>query len=361
MFRDKQITLNSNGTKHFPPFICREKYIFDSTKLDASTNFVMINLFHDIYNVIYIRTRNEIVETYVYADVILLENLIMNYLILWSTARLARYSYSKVKLLIASAFGAVYAVLSYFPGYRYLFSFFMKVLFSLFIVIVAYTPAHISLLIKLTGTFYIISFIFGGAAFGLFYFINGLDLTKNGISYISGFPVKILFISVAAACFTVKYSWDYIQHRIKREKIILKVEMRFDNKQLCLNALVDTGNSLKDPITNAPVMIAEYDTIKTMMPDNIHRIFECCPENNLSAIAEIMAISKWATRFRVIPFKSLGKENGMLLGFKPDTVTIFDSEKKIQLKNIIIAIYRQSLSRDGEYNALIHPEMLKES
>jgi len=49
MFRAKQITLNSNGEKHFPPFICRGKYIFDSTKLDASTNFVMINLFHDIY------------------------------------------------------------------------------------------------------------------------------------------------------------------------------------------------------------------------------------------------------------------------------------------------------------------------
>ncbi|HRU41430.1 MAG TPA: sigma-E processing peptidase SpoIIGA, partial [Candidatus Diapherotrites archaeon] len=79
-------------------------------------------------------------ETYVYADIILLENLIMNYLILWSTARLTRYRHSKVKLLIASLLGAVYAVLSYFPGYGYLFTFYMKILFSLLIVIVAYTP-----------------------------------------------------------------------------------------------------------------------------------------------------------------------------------------------------------------------------
>ena len=136
--------------------------------------------------------------------------------------------------------------------------------------------------------------------------------------------------------------------------------MCFDKKQLCLDALVDTGNSLKDPITNAPVMITEYETIKLLLPDEVQNIFERRSENNLDAIAEIMSISKWAARFRIIPFKSLGRENGMLIGFRPDIITIFDSERRIQLKNIIIAIYRQNLSKDREYNALIHPEMLKE-
>ncbi len=307
------------------------------------------------------RQRNWIVETYVYADIILLENLIMNYLILWSTARLARYNYSKAKLAAASILGAVYALLSYFPEYAFLFRFFIKVLFSLLIVIIAYTPAYIGLLAKLTGIFYIVSFIFGGAAFGLFYFINGLDLTKNGVSYIGGFPAKILFAAVGAAYFIVRYSWDYIQHRIKRERIILKVEILFDKKQLCLNALMDTGNSLRDPITDAPVMITEYDTVRALMPNDIQSVFERYGENNLSAIAEIMSVSKWAPRFRVIPFKSLGRENGMLLGFKPDKITILDNENKIQLNNSIIAIYRKNLSSDGEYSALVHPEMLKEN
>lgn len=300
-------------------------------------------------------------ETYVYADVILLENLIMNYLILWSTARLARYRYSKVKILIASLLGSIYAVLYYFPEYRYLYSFFMKILFSIFIVTIAYTPAYFHLLLKLIGIFYILSFVFGGAAFGLFYFINGLDLTRNGISFIGDFPVKILVVAVIAAYFTVRFSWDYIHHRIKRERLVLKVEMSFDKKRLCLDALVDTGNSLRDPITSAPVMITEYEMVRELLPDDIQKIFEQCGENDLNAIAEIMAISKWAARFRIIPYKSLGRENGMLVGFKPDMVTIFDSSRKVQLSNIIIAIYRKKLSRDREYSALIYPEMLKEN
>jgi stage II sporulation protein GA (sporulation sigma-E factor processing peptidase) len=301
------------------------------------------------------------VDTYIYADVIFLENLIMNYLILWSTARLTRYSYSKVKLVIASVLGAVYAVLSYFPEYSYMFSFFMKVLFSILIVIVAYTPAYFHLLIKLTGIFYIVSFVFGGAAFGLFYFINGLSLTSNGISFIKDFPIKILAAAIIIAYITIKYSWDYIQHRIKRERLIVRVEMNFDKKQLGLDALIDTGNSLRDPITNVPVMITEYSMIRELLPEDIQKIFEQSGENDLNAIAEIMSISKWATRFRIIPFKSLGRDNGMLVGFKPDVITIFDSDRRIKLSNIIIAIYRKNLSRDGEYSALIHPEMLKEN
>lgn len=300
-------------------------------------------------------------DTYIYADVILAENLIMNYLILWSTARLTRYNYSKVKLGIASLLGAVYAVLSYFPEYSFLFSFFMKILFSILIVIVAYTPAYFHLLLKLTGIFYIVSFVFGGAAFGLFYFINGLNLTSNGISFIKDFPIKILVAAIIIAYITIKYSWDYVQHRIKRERLIVRVEMSFDKKQLSLDALVDTGNSLKDPITNVPVMITEYSMIRELLPEDIQKIFEQSGENDLNAIAEIMSISKWATRFRIIPFKSLGRENGMLVGFKPDMVTIFDSGRRIQLNNIVIAIYRKNLSKDGEYNALIHPEMLKEN
>jgi stage II sporulation protein GA (sporulation sigma-E factor processing peptidase) len=237
----------------------------------------------------------------------------------------------------------------------------MKILFSILIVTIAYTPAYFHLLLKLIGIFYIVSFIFGGAAFGFFYFVNGLDLTRNGVSFIRDFPLKILVISAIAAYFTVRFSWDYIQHRIRRERLILRVEMTFDKKQLCLDALVDTGNSLRDPITNVPVIITEYEILRELLPDDIQKIFEQCGENDLNAIAEIMTISKWAARFRIIPYKSLGRENGMLVGFKPDIVTIYDSSKKIQLSNIVIAIYRKKLSKDGEYSALIYPEMLKEN
>jgi hypothetical protein len=40
MFCTKPLKLNSNSAKHFPLFISCEKYIFDDTNSEASTDFV---------------------------------------------------------------------------------------------------------------------------------------------------------------------------------------------------------------------------------------------------------------------------------------------------------------------------------
>ena len=105
----------------------------------------------------------------------------MNYLILISTAKLTKSEYKKIKLLLASAIGAIYSVFYYLPGYEYLYTCFLKILFSLFIIIIGFTPYKLNELFRYIGVFYIISFIFGGAAFGLYYLINDISDSYKGI------------------------------------------------------------------------------------------------------------------------------------------------------------------------------------
>ncbi len=297
-------------------------------------------------------------ETYVYGDVVLLENFIMNFIILWCTARLLKYKRSWIWLGLAALLGAVYALCSYFPDYHVFFTPFMKVLFSLLIITVAYWPRHNREFTKLIAVFYIISFVFGGAAFGFFYFLNGLKYVSYGAFYIKDFPVKTLIVSVVLAFIAVKYGWDFVQYRFKREKIITEINISLDNKRAAILALVDTGNSLNEPITKAPVVVVEYASIKELLPQNIQEIFEKDHESDFTLIARIMSDSNLVTRFRVIPFKSLGKENGMLLGFKPDEVQLVENNKQQSIKNIIVGIYSKKLSNSGEYSALIHPDIL---
>ncbi|OGO79020.1 MAG: sigma-E processing peptidase SpoIIGA [Clostridiales bacterium GWB2_37_7] len=297
-------------------------------------------------------------ETYVYGDIILLENFIMNFIILWCTAKLLKHKRPWFLLAIAASLGALYALGSYFDEFKTFYTPFMKVIFSIFIIIVAYLPHHIRDFVKLIALFYIISFMFGGAAFGLFYFLNGLKYISYGTFYIKDFPVKTLVISIAIAYFVVKYSWDFVQYRVKREKIITEIYIILDNKKTAIMALVDTGNALHEPITNAPVVVAEYSSIKELLPIEVQKIFEQDNQNDFNMIAHIMSSSELVTRFRVIPFKSLGKENGMLLGFKPDEIQLMENNKQQIIENIIIGIYNKKLSNSGEYSALIHPDIL---
>lgn len=41
-----------------------------------------------------------------------------------------------------------------------------------------------------------------------------------------------------------------------------------------LNALLDTGNSLYDPITKSPVILVEYTKIQHALPIEIREIFQ---------------------------------------------------------------------------------------
>lgn len=295
---------------------------------------------------------------YVYGDVIFVENLVMNCIILFSTAKLTRSRYKKLNIFLASIIGSVYSVFYYFPGYEYLYTWFLKLIFSLFIIALAFNPYNLKEFGRAVAVFYIVSLIFGGAAFGVFYFINGIKFSYQGIFYMESFPIKLLFASILSAYIIIKFSWGYIVSKIRREKILMDVSVLQENKRIYLVALVDTGNSLTDPITNLPVLIAEYEIVKELLPAEIQRIFEENKDNNLNVIASVLSKSEWMTKFRFIPFKSLGNENGMLIGFKPDAINIEDKNTKKNIKDIIIAIYNKKLSKDGEYNALLHPDIL---
>lgn len=63
-------------------------------------------------------------------------------------------------------------------------------------------------------------------------------------------------------------------------------------------------------------------------------------------------------KLKFIPFSSLGKQNGMLLGMKAESVKIKDGEREEEKDNVIVGIYNKSLTKRGEYRALLGIEMI---
>jgi stage II sporulation protein GA (sporulation sigma-E factor processing peptidase) len=282
----------------------------------------------------------------------------MNYIILWVTARFSKEYTSFLRLLFGALAGAVYAVIIFFPSLRFIYTLTFKILLSFFIIVISFFPQSLKQFLKILSIFYIVSFVFGGAAFGLFYFTNLGAIISNGVFYISNFPVKLLLLSSLISFFIIKFAWTAIQNRISKENIYILIDIVFENKIINLKGLIDTANSLHDPISNFPVIVVEYNAIKKILPDEIVEIFEKSKEDDLKLISSIMSNSKWISRFRLIPFSSLGKQNGMLLGFKPDQVFINDLDNKKEIKNIIIGVYNNKLSKDESYSALLHPELM---
>jgi stage II sporulation protein GA (sporulation sigma-E factor processing peptidase) len=121
---------------------------------------------------------------------------------------------------------------------------------------------------------------------------------------------------------------------------------------------VDTGNSLRDPLSHAPVIVAEFDSVKAFLPDSIKLLFYEKQENSLQNLLMSAHGDDFTGRLRMIPYESLGKQNGLLIGFRPDRVEIMTDKNTIALSEVVIGIYNRSLSRNGDYQGLLNPELI---
>jgi stage II sporulation protein GA (sporulation sigma-E factor processing peptidase) len=107
-----------------------------------------------------------------------------------------------------------------------------------------------------------------------------------------------------------------------------------------------------------PVVVVEFSAIKELLPEMIRDIFEKDSEDDLNRITTVISCSAWFPRFRLIPFTSLGKENGMLIGFRPDYIEIGNEKEKKGVNDVIVGIYNKALSRNEKYRALLNPELM---
>ncbi|WP_425446994.1 sigma-E processing peptidase SpoIIGA [Dethiothermospora halolimnae] len=294
----------------------------------------------------------------IYAEYLLLENAIINFIILYVTKRFTRTDTNKIRLIISSLIGGIYTFVVFYPSLMFMAKFIMKFIVSILMIIVAFNPYTLKKFLKLISTFYVVTFVFAGAALALFYLSDIQIFVGKGIFYIRDFPIKKLIFAVGISWILIKGTLGFIQSKIGKEKLFIPIEINLNNRNVKLNALVDTGNSLKDPISDRPVIIVEFKAIQDLLPIKVQDIFLKYKENNLDVVSTVMSKSNREISFRLIPFKSIGKDNGMLLGFKPDKVILRDEDNKI-LSEIIVGIYNNSLSPNHEYMALLHPEILK--
>ena len=144
-----------------------------------------------------------------------------------------------------------------------------------------------------------------------------------------------------------------IKGKLTKKDMFCNIKININSNTIYTKAIIDTGNFLKEPITKIPVAVVEKDVLKGVIPEEIL--------NNLSNIIEgkEIALGEYLSKIRLIPFMSLGKENGMLIGIKADGLAINTQDDVLFIKNIIIGIYDGNLSKTGKYKALIGLELLE--
>lgn len=293
----------------------------------------------------------------IYIDIVLIENLIMNYIILFATGIILKIKRNNLRLIIGSLIGAVYTVMTYIITIKLYSNFFVKILLSIIMVYISYNPQSIKKMWKQLVVFYLTSFVFGGAAFALIYIVKPQEiLMKNGL-FLGTYPLKSVILSAIIAFIIIITTFKIVKNKISKKDIYKNVKIYIEGKCIEVKAMLDTGNMLKEPITGKSVIVVEHTCLYEIFPKEILNNLENILRGDFSNVSEEIK-NKYITKLKFIPFSSLGTQNGMLLGVNPKYVEIIEDDNIKKINEIIIGIYNKSFTKDGAYRALMGIELI---
>lgn len=293
----------------------------------------------------------------IYVDVVLIENLLMNYIILFATGVILKVNIKHMRLVLASLIGAIYTIIAYMSAFKIYSNIGLKFVLSVIMIYIAFNPKSVKKLFKFTLIFYLTSFVFGGAAFALIYIVKPQDILRNNGLILNSDSLKVIFISAIIAFVIIIIGFKVVKNKISAKDMYCHINIKLNHKEIETKAMIDTGNFLKEPITNTPVIVVEHTLLYDCIPKEILNHLENILGGDFSEIPKNIK-EEYMPKLKVIPFSSLGKQNGMLLGIKAEEVVIKTEEENKTKENVIIGIYNKSLTKRGEYRALLGIEFM---
>ena len=274
--------------------------------------------------------------TVVYIDLLFLLNLIANYLLLLGTGRIAGAILRRWRIGLGAAAGALYAVLLFVPGLEWLALWPCKIVSGLLMPLIAFGGERALLRIIL---------LFFGASAGLAGLILAVELLggagltlENGVLY-SNFDLRLLLLLFIACYFIMSLFFRRSGRHSSREMVILHIE--FEEKQVTLTALLDSGHTLTDPATNRPVVVANTQCFADLLPPGVDTA------QPVEGLKRCRAVGM--NGVRLVPYRAIGVDCGMLLAIKAASVVSGDRN----LGSLLIALSPTPVDDGGGYQALI--------
>ncbi len=269
----------------------------------------------------------------VYADVLFLVNFSLDYVSLYITGRLMSRPMKALRLVAASALGALYAVAALFfdlpepvyisvtlavSGVMCICAFRLRVKADLLGAVVETVGAGVLL--------FAVGCALGGAMTAIYSLGAGYNDTPSSTG-----SVGIMAAVAAAATVAVAAGGRAASRRggVRCASVTVTAEGR----SVTLDALADSGNLLRDPISGRPALIISADAASPLLPPEI---CEAAVSADVAGAAGALP-PELLRRVRLLPVSNV-YGSGLLLGYRPDSVMVGSRDGKM---------------RDREYDCII--------
>lgn len=304
----------------------------------------------------------------IYADLIFLMNLMIDAAMLYMTAWCRRLKPPWWRIWLGAVIGASYVVMMLFPTMSSMLTFAVKCLFSVVMLSVSFGVKDLGYFIRNLAVFYMVNFATAGGMIGIHYMLQSTNEVMNGIVFTQsgtiGFQVQVSTALIVTILIPILWWLRKVLSMLKQRETIrifrASLTVYFDEIKITCDGLIDTGNQLYDPLTRTPVIVMEVNGLRSILSDAwLRRIEKGETEEIMLALEEENPI--WRHRLRFIPYQGIQKGTHFMLALKPDEVVIMQEDRSYRTKKVLIGLKGGTLSREGDYQAIIHPDLVTES
>lgn len=279
-----------------------------------------------------------------YGDVYFLLNFCMDYIALLLSAKYLHLKTSWVRLLLAAAGGGIYAVVSVLCRGNFFIGVLITVSVSALMCFVAYGGSSRALFLRVWAVFVIVSLLLGGIVTLLYRLLGSLPYTGK-VQFDTPEKNTLLFAMIAGAGYwTVR--WAMKMRGSGGEGKSAEISIRFLGKKTVLNALVDSGNLVHDPISGRLVIIVQRKACETILPDSMRKLSVDEP----GKISDLPPLLR--RRIRIIPVHGIGGDR-LLLGLLPDSIEVGFSGKTRRRVDALIALDSDTGSGYGGFCGIV--------
>ena len=275
----------------------------------------------------------------VYADVLLIVNMYVDFLLLCCVQGFLRLAVKGWRLVLGALAGALVAVLASLLGLADLPLFAPAVaggISTLAAAGAAFAPLRAGLFVRCWLCAWAFSFLLAGFLLFISQFAPAGSMGLLGGAVYLNISLPVLFVSTLIA-----YGFFWLLRRVLPHDSAappqrLTVEHLGHTAELYAKA--DTGSGLREPFSGLPVIVCEARAIKDAAPPGVLNYPEACGQ--MEAI-------------RLVPFESLGGK-GLLPAFKPDRVSMRPRRGPPAELLCYIAVTKTPL---GSFSALYNPDL----
>lgn len=256
--------------------------------------------------------RGDYLKT-LYIDVYFMINFTVDILAIFLALKLTHLRIKMNRIMICGIIGGAFAIIELFiPGKA--LNLLLAASFLLLITQISCGMASLSRRIKFLLSFYISTFLISGVVSFMYELMNRyiknilFESNQSTNKKALLFSVIILLMIGALRLFVMIFSSSLNE---KNVKIVINIH----DKRLEVEALVDTGNLVKDPMNMNPVIFIKKELAKKIFPKEVIEL------SHLDTLP-----SEYRKRIRLIPITRNGQTH-VMTGVRVDEVTVLNGEK----------------------------------